>query len=83
MKGEIIGIATFQFIEGQNLNFAIPSERIASLNLAREKKTTVSEELFEQKEKGKKDYEYDYEAYDKALYFIEKRGMRWHYLIWK
>jgi len=73
MKGEIIGIATFQFIERQNLNFAIPSERIASLNLAREKKTTVGEELFEQEEKGKKDSEYNYEAYDKALYFIKKR----------
>jgi serine protease Do len=73
MKGEIIGIATFQFIEGQNLNFAIPSKRISSLNSAREKKTTVGEGLFEQEEKGKKDYEYDYEAYDKALYFIDKR----------
>ena len=24
MKGEVIGVATFQLIEGQNLNFAIP-----------------------------------------------------------
>jgi len=73
MKGKIIGIATFQFTEGQNLNFAIPSERIASLNLAREKETTISEELFKQEENGKKDSEYAYEAYDKALYFIDKR----------
>jgi len=31
MKGEVIGIATFQIIGGQNLNFAIPGERIVSL----------------------------------------------------
>jgi len=31
MKGEVIGIATFQILEGQNLNFSIPSERIAKL----------------------------------------------------
>jgi len=70
MNGEVIGIATFQFIEGQNLNFAIPSERIANLNLKKEispylKKYKKSEE--------KKDSDYAYEAYDKALYFIDKR----------
>ncbi|HAV41170.1 MAG TPA: hypothetical protein DCW97_01995, partial [Acidobacteria bacterium] len=27
LKGEVIGIATFQILEGQNLNFAVPSER--------------------------------------------------------
>jgi len=31
MKGEVIGVATFQFVEGQNLNFAIPGERITKL----------------------------------------------------
>jgi serine protease Do len=31
MHGEVIGIATFQIVEGQNLNFAIPGERIAKL----------------------------------------------------
>ena len=31
MKGEVIGVATFQFVEGQNLNFAIPSEHISRL----------------------------------------------------
>ena len=31
MKGEVIGIATFFAVAGQNLNFAIPGERIAKL----------------------------------------------------
>jgi len=73
MKGEVIGIATFQMVEGQNLNFAIPSERIARLNLTKEKKTSITEELFEQEEKEKKNSDYAYEAYNKALYFIDKR----------
>ena len=73
MKGEVIGIASFQMVEGQNLNFAIPSERIANLNLIEEKKTITTEELFGQEDKEKKDSDYAYEAYDKALYFIDKR----------
>ena len=73
MNGEVIGVATFQMIEGQNLNFAIPSERIVRLNLTKEKKTSITEELFEQEEKDKKDSDYAYEAYGKALYFIDKR----------
>jgi tetratricopeptide (TPR) repeat protein len=73
MKGEVIGIATFQFIEGQNLNFAIPSERIANLDLMEEEKIFTTEELFEQEEKDKKDSDYAYEIYDKALYYIDKR----------
>jgi S1-C subfamily serine protease len=43
MNGEVIGVASFQMIEGQNLNFAIPSEKIAILNLAKEKKISLSE----------------------------------------
>lgn len=73
MKGEVIGIAAFQMIEGRNLHFAIPSERIVSLDLAGEKKTSVGEELFEQEEKDKKDFDYAYEAYGKALYYTDKR----------
>lgn len=71
MHGEVIGVATFQFIEGQNLNFAIPSERIANLILIEEEKTFITEKLFEQKNKAKKDSNYD-KAIQKALYFIEK-----------
>ena len=41
MKGEVIGVATFQFVEGQNLNFAIPGERIAKLKT--EKGKTLAE----------------------------------------
>jgi S1-C subfamily serine protease len=33
MKGEVIGIATFFLVAGQNLNFAIPGERIAKLTM--------------------------------------------------
>ncbi|MGE5605786.1 MAG: tetratricopeptide repeat protein [Bacteroidota bacterium] len=31
LKGEVIGVATFQMVEGQNLNFAIPGSRILDL----------------------------------------------------
>ena len=72
MQGEVIGIATFQLVEGQNLNFAIPSERIANLNLVVEKKKSITEEVFVQESKAKKDSDYD-QAYQKALYFIDKR----------
>jgi len=71
MKGEVIGIASFQMIEGQNLNFAIPSERIANLILSKEKETFTTEELFGQDSKVKKSYDCS-EAANKALYFIDK-----------
>jgi len=72
MQGEVIGVATFQFIEGQNLNFAIPSERIANLTLTKEEKTLTTEELFEQGEGEKKDFDYIWEAFSKASYFMDK-----------
>ena len=31
MRGEVVGVATFQVVEGYNLNFAIPGERVAKL----------------------------------------------------
>ncbi len=54
MQGEVIGIVTFQIVEGQNLNFAIPSERIASLSLMEENKISTIEEVFGQGSKVKK-----------------------------
>ena len=75
MNGEVIGVATFQMIEGQNLNFAIPSERIANLNLKEEKKTFTTEEIFGQENKEKKDSDWEafsWEAFSEALYFIGK-----------
>jgi hypothetical protein len=32
LSGEVIGVATLYFKEGQNLNFAIPSEKISYLD---------------------------------------------------
>ena len=34
MAGQVIGIATLQAAEGQNLNFAVPSERISQLKVS-------------------------------------------------
>jgi len=31
MKGEVVGIVTFYVLAGQNLNFAIPGDRIARI----------------------------------------------------
>ena len=71
LQGEVIGIASFQMIEGQNLNFAIPSEKITSLILTEENKISITEEVFSQESEVKKESDYD-EAYKKALYFIDK-----------
>lgn len=40
MKGEVIGVATFIMLQGQNLNFAIPGEKIK--RLAEERKETIT-----------------------------------------
>jgi len=50
-RGEVIGIATFQLLEGQNLNFAVPAEEIVKL----EKTQTMTLNEFvvaEQKKNG-------------------------------
>jgi len=69
MNGEVIGIATFQIVEGQNLNFAIPSERIANLDLKKE--TYPYLEKYKRSEE-KKDSDYAYKAINQARIFIDK-----------
>ena len=50
LRGEVIGIASFQMVEGQNLNFAIPAERIGRLAPGRGK--TLSEWQTDRRKKG-------------------------------
>lgn len=79
MKGEIIGVATFQMVEGQNLNFAIPGER--SLKLAQGKVQTLTEWVKGGEKEGLVPAERFYssglalfwiENYDKALPYFEQ-----------
>ena len=44
MKGEVMGVATFFIVAGQNLNFAIPGERIAKLTKGQGKTLSEHEE---------------------------------------
>ena len=44
MEGEVIGIATFFVVAGQNLNFAIPGERIARLTMGQGETLSEREE---------------------------------------
>jgi tetratricopeptide (TPR) repeat protein len=54
-----------------DLNFAIPSEKITSFVSTEENKTPITEEVFGQESKVKKDLDHD-EAYKKAIYFIDR-----------
>jgi tetratricopeptide (TPR) repeat protein len=79
MKGEVIGVATFQMVEGQNLNFAIPSERVAKLIPAKGKTIAQWETSRTEEGPGSADSLYSKgrvflctEDYEKALpYFRE------------
>jgi tetratricopeptide (TPR) repeat protein len=44
MKGEVIGIATFYLVAGQNLNFAIPGEKILKMTIQEGKGLAEREE---------------------------------------
>jgi tetratricopeptide (TPR) repeat protein len=79
MKGEVIGIATFFVVAGQNLNFAIPAERI--LKLMPGKGESLSEREDRRSDEVRSSVEGVYatglrylwvEEYDKALaHFLE------------
>jgi tetratricopeptide (TPR) repeat protein len=79
MKGEVIGIATFFIVAGQNLNFAIPGERISKLVFGREE--SLSERAVRRADDLRSSVEYLYETglrylwvedYEKALpHFME------------
>ena len=74
MKGEVVGVATFFVVAGQNLNFAIPVERIS--NLVQGKGPTLSEREEQKTETLRASEEYHYatglrylwvEDYERAL----------------
>lgn len=88
MKGMVIGIATFQVIEGQNLNFAVPSEYIEVLKRVKES-CTISQwiNIISLEKEKIADALYEKEKYQKALLFYKEAaeinpGFRsnWHKL---
>jgi tetratricopeptide (TPR) repeat protein len=44
MKGDVVGIATFLIVAGQNLNFAVPAERISKLSASSGRSLAEQEE---------------------------------------
>jgi len=79
MKGEVIGVATFQVVEGQNLNFAIPGERVRKLTPVKGKTLAQWETSRAEEGLGSADSLYSTglvflwtEEYEKALPYFEK-----------
>lgn len=79
MRGEVIGIATFIIVAGQNLNFAVPGERIS--NLIRGKGRTLQEIEERRIEELRASEEYLYatglrylwaEDYERAFLFFQE-----------
>lgn len=78
MKGEFIGVATFQMIQGQNLNFAIPIARAMELKsdeelLLTQIETAGGEEfksISDPVEKGK--YLYEHKSYRNASIYLKE-----------
>jgi len=79
MKGEVVGVVSFFVIPGQNLNFAIPGERIGRLTPA-DQKTLAEREDAKREERFASAMQFYHmgrvvllaEDYEKALpYFIE------------
>jgi len=79
MKGEVLGVATFQRVKGQNLNFALPGERINKLITSKAK--TVAEWNAKLQTEGIPEAEglfkkglsyYLAEDYEKAIPYFEK-----------
>jgi hypothetical protein len=65
MKGEVIGVATFQSVKGQNLNFAIPGERVAGLAMSKGRPLAKWEERRKEDWSGSAE-----ELYAKGLPFV-------------
>jgi len=72
MKGEVIGVATFQFIKGQNLNFAVSGKYVMDL---RHKKTGMTIKEWAHGISKKKLKAFD-DLFDKGMEFYKNEEYR-------